>query len=152
MSAFCFATAFGVVGEWRGGKLTVGCELLLVLEHLLGLGRTQVLEGVGIRATGARGHAGHHGGGVDLAAGGRHSQVSHLMLHLAARAALLALVVRHAGRHGVARHSGMLLHAPRVPGEARTNTGHHFGSGRRLSTAWMLTSDPLACLMRRLAP
>ena len=104
-------------------RLTVSGELLLLKQlRLVGI---EMLEGMHVGATGTGRDSAHQGGGVHLLASAGDAHVGELMRHAAAWRAGLAGVVDHAGRHGVARHSWMLLHATWVACKARVHARHH---------------------------
>lgn len=98
---------------------------MLSLEHL-SLRRVEVLHGVRIRATGAGSHTTHEGGGIHLAAWGRHAHVSdELVRHAAGLRAGLARGMGHAGGHGVTwRSARVLLHSARVRRKRRSHSNH----------------------------
>lgn len=105
--------SWGKAWHVKVGKVRTVAELTL-LEHWV-LCRVQVLECVGVGIAGAGRHAAHERGGIDLAARARGSHV-HLLRHAAGRA-LLSLVVRHPGGHGMAGDAWVVLHTGGVARE-----------------------------------
>ena len=98
--------------------------LLLLLEHLLLLGRIHVLEGMSIEIDALRHPA--HQGRVYLSSWSRHSELAagKLWRHGSPRRALLTGLGRHPRAHGMTRDARM-AHGGRVPREVWAHACRH---------------------------